>query len=378
MSKILLLLNDPKVREEFATILKLEGHETVADKDEIFNISIIKTENPDLAVIDTAKGDALIKNVIRQFPRLPVICWMFERNAHAAIELLHEGAIDCLNVPLRAAEVIGVVNHILGRPQTSKSGTKFILPYFTIWQYRKFFRIFLSFIFVMFLFKAVLGKKNISVFDIPHKNPTSVSLSADNIWVADWYTQSIYEYKLDKKLKLIDNYYFSNFGPLAIALDNKFLWSCGNDLVLRKHVIDEKLEVVNSYKLNEHSPSGLAVIGDYLWISDSSERKIFKYIIAQELTPIYSYDCSFAVPVGLSWDGSFIWIADAKENRVYVYAENLKALDLKRIYSLPEISGCQLASICPKGKWLYAVYAGDRGKLYKYKISSLKKKEIKQ
>lgn len=378
MSKIVLLLNDPKVNEEFETILRIEGHEIVSNKNEMPNLNIIKNENPDLAIIDTAKGDMLAKEAIRQFPHLPILCWMFERNAHTAVELLQAGAIDCLNSPVRAAEVIGVVNHVLGRPRASKSGTRFTLPYFTIWQYRKFLRVVLGIVFAVFLFKAIIGEKSISVFDMPHKNPTGIFLSGTSTWIADWYTQSIYEYKLDKKLKLINNYYFSNFGPLAIALDNKFIWSCGNDLVLRKHVIDDKLEVVNSYKLKEHSPSGIAVIGDYLWISDSSERTITKYIVAQDLTPLYTYDCSFSVPVGLSWDGDLIWIADAKESKVYVYKENFKNLDPKKVYDIPAVKGFALASIFPKGKWLYAVYSGNPGKLYKYKIKSLKQAEIKQ
>jgi len=78
MSRIILLLMSKKIKEEFVTVLKLEGHEVITGNDDISAISTVKNENPDVVIVDTVKGDMLTKELLRLFPKLYVICWMYD------------------------------------------------------------------------------------------------------------------------------------------------------------------------------------------------------------------------------------------------------------------------------------------------------------
>ncbi|MBN1621427.1 MAG: response regulator [Endomicrobiales bacterium] len=376
MSRVALILNQKRVSENVTTVLNVEGHEVVDAENESSAKSMISRENPDIAIVDSFNGDALLKDIRNAFPDLPIICWMQERNAHMAVELMHSGAIDCLCPPLRAAEVIGVLNHALGHSGGIKKGTRLLLPYYSIMKYKKIVYGVLGFLFLLFILRLYSISSRVKSYNLPHKNPTGIAWDGKNIWISDWYTQSIYKYSVGGSLKLSGNYYFSGFGPMALALSEKYLWSAGNDLELRQHIRNDRLEIVKTYHIKEHSPSGIVVVGDYLWLSDSTKNKIYQYLLSDKLSYINEFDCPLSYAVGLSWDGVYLWLADAKTNKLYKYRITDMGLEIKDIYELPPNPGAELAGICTAKKWIYLVYTGNPGRLFRYKLGSLKK--IKQ
>lgn len=371
MSQIALILTEKTVNDEIETILKLAGHKVLVADGELSGRNLIAREKPELLIIDNMCGLPIIEEFKKDFPKLAVVSWMKERDAKTAVTLMRSGVLDCLCPPLRAAEVVGVINHSLGQPEGGRKGTRLLLPYINLRKYKKQFQIGFAVTTVLTLAIMWLTRAKVIMSELPHNNPTTLVIEEKKMWVGDWYNQSIYSYRFEDDLEVAGNYYFANFGPLAIARSGDYLWSAGNDLKLRQHILNERLDVVQSFPLKEHAPSGMVIIEGYLWISDSSKKKVFRYLMGRTLSQVNIYDVDLSYPVGLSWDGTHIWLADAKTDKAYKYKRRGKKLDVQKVYQLPAGKKGDLAGIFPTKEWVYAVYSGGPAKLYKYRISHL-------
>jgi hypothetical protein len=373
MAKILLILNQKKVSSDISTILKLENHEVIEiDNETLFKTTIVR-ENPEIVLVDTFNGDALTKEIRKAFPEIAIICWMQERNARTAVDLMVSGATDCLCQPIRAAEVLGVINHALGRPAGIKKGTKFMLPYLALIKYKKYLKAAGALLFLFIAVKIGLSLIRAKEADIPVANPTSIISRGKNAWIGDWYTQSIYKFDLSKRMALVGNYYFSSFGPVALAMTDKHLWSVGNDLKLRQHMLNDRLEVVRTYNIKEHSPTGIEIIGDYVWIVDANRKKIYKYLLGNKLSFNAEFECHAQEPVGLGWDGRYLWVGDAKTRKLFAYVVTDIKIALREAYKLPEEPKGKLSGIYPKGGYIYAIYTGNPSKFFRHKIKKLQR-----
>jgi len=188
------------------------------------------------------------------------------------------------------------------------------------------------------------------------------------------YTQSIYRYeRIERDLQLTGTYYFGDYGPVGVARAGKYLWSAGNDLVLRRHSLSDNLEVSADFPFPEYTISGMAGAENVLWIADTYQRKLYKYAAGDVVSLMYTYQSPLFSLVGLCFDKDSLWMADAKTERVYVYKQSGRELKLSAIYQLPvlKVDG-QLAGIAREDKWLHVAYAGKDAQLVRYSIKDLK------
>jgi hypothetical protein len=378
MAKILLVIGLSKVRTDMSNMLRLQGHEVMTAEGEQSGRALASRDKPDLAIIDATEGNILLTIFKKEFPKLPCLCWIPERNPQVAVQLIKEGAIDCLCPPLRAADVLGVVDHFFGLSSGQNKGTILSIPVFNLWKYRKPLRVAAGVLAVAFLLLLFWPRDHTIRADLSYRNPTSITGDGTSLWISDWYTQSIYQYTYKDGIKLKKNYYFATYGPVAIATDGKFMWTCGNDLVLRKHVVSENMDLVGSYSLRDQTASGIVVLEDNLFIGDSVKKMIYHYSVTGYLSQITAYDCPVNDPVGLSFDGKYFWTADSKSDRIYVLEKTAGSMKVKNAYQLSQVPSSQIAGLYPEKKFVYVVYSGNPAKLIGYKINDLEEvKEVK-
>ncbi|MHB9155397.1 MAG: NHL repeat-containing protein [Endomicrobiales bacterium] len=370
MSNILLIVSNRTYVNELTGILNLQKHRVVVAEHGIPLGNYVQ-DSPDVIIMDAAYGQAMIDELRKVLPGKPVLCLLPDYNARFAVEMLRKGAYECLCPPLRKSDVIAVVNHAVRSYGFTRRDAK------TSWRSYLYAArtgiLVVATILLFFLFRG-LSAPDTMVIELPYANPTAVVSDGRELWISNWYTQSVYRYQEEKRgVNLTGTYYFSDFGPLTLTLHGGTLWSAGNDLVLRQHGMNESLDPLKDFKLNEHSPSGMAFVNGNLWVCDAYARKLFAYALADnELRLTGMYDCEFATPAGLFWDGERLWMGDAKNNKVYRFSLKMDKVSLEKTFRLPAVGSGFLSGLSVAGGKIYVVYADNPSRLYRYSLKSLK------
>ena len=218
MKNILVVMREPSVAENMRAILSQAGNRVTTLSDEASTRRAIEQNMPDALVLGADFGENFVAELHTMAPRLAIICWLGEYNARMAVELMKKGAFDCLNPPMRVQEVIAVVSHSLDITRMSMLR---LLPVY--WAFGKTRKILMSVIAVAVLFlgaRLFIDYRTPLSMRLPYQDPTSVVCEGNNVWVSNWYTQSIYKYRVQGgAFVLLNTYYFSDFGPLALAWD---------------------------------------------------------------------------------------------------------------------------------------------------------------
>lgn len=371
MCNVLLMLEKKENVRELSAILAAEKHKVIAGEKGIA-IRGYTQDNPEVIIVDSIFGNAMIDDIRKAIPYKPIICLLPEYDARLAVDLLKAGAFDCIYPPLRRGGVNIVVNHAIRayglrreegvRPTRLK---KFVTNKRTA-------SAAMALLLAALAVSLLLPKPPCKV-DLPYNDPTSIVYDDGAVWIGNWYTQSIYRYKEnDCKLDLRRTYYFSDFGPLAVARLDNYIWTAGTDFILRQHIINENLDVIRSFKLKDVNPSGMAFIGNNLWVCDSDTKKIHQYYVGSDIMLVNSYNSGLSAPVGLYWDGQFIWIADAAGNKLYLFKQKMDNLELAKIYRLPRQTNGVLAGLCIKKNTVILIYAGNPSYVTSVRKSGLK------
>jgi hypothetical protein len=209
-------------------------------------------------------------------------------------------------------------------------------------------------------------------FALPYNNPTSIVSDGHNVWIGNWYTQTVYRYvHTIKQLQLVNNGYFSDFGPMALTQYENALWSIGNDLALRQHRINDQLDVIRKYQINEHTPCGIVIVANSLWLCDATSKKVYQYAVSDTLSAVRSFDCPVVVPAGMAWDGEYLWIAEAGANKLYLFKPGMRRLVPGNVYQIPKPPAGTLSGIYWCKKRLYTLFAGNPSRVHIYKRGEL-------
>ena len=111
--KIFILIPGQADRFELKRVLGRAGYEVVVGKPDEPVSEQITLVNPDVSIIDQALVEDEGEQLQKYFPDKPIIAWTTKRDARAAVTLIAGGAFDCINPPVRPAEVLGVIEHAL-------------------------------------------------------------------------------------------------------------------------------------------------------------------------------------------------------------------------------------------------------------------------
>jgi hypothetical protein len=370
MSTILLMMNDKTKLGEITKILTVDDHKViVAEKG--LSIRGFVNDNPDTVMIDAVYGAAMIEETKKGLPNKPIICVLPSYDARLALEMMKAGAFDCIYPPFRKSGVIPVVEHAVGKSGPPKAGAG---PKPITWKTHKKFFYAGGVVLACLLLAAVLFKPAKPMkFDLPYNDPTAIVCDAGEMWISNWYTQSIYRYKATEDgLELKKSFYFSDFGPTALAKYDNYIWSLGNDLTLRQHMLNDNLDVVRTYKLTGHTPTGMVFINNNLWICDSAAKKFFQFIISNGLVLVNTYETGLQSPVGICWDGSSIWTVDAATNKLYRFRQKMDTLELVQIYRLSKTATGSISGLCVVGKTAIFIYTDTPSYVIKRRLSELK------
>ena len=367
MSTILLMVNNKTMLGELTKLLALGNHKVIiAEKG--LSIRGFVNDNPDAVMIDALYGTAMVEETKKGLPNKPIICVLPSYDARLAIDMLKAGAFDCVYPPLRISGVMPVLEHATGKtgqPRAAKPVS---------WKtHKKYFYAGAALLGII-LIAALLsrpGKPN--KFELPYNDPTGVVCDAGELWISNWYTQSIYRYKSSEDgVELKKTFYFSDFGPIAVAKYDNFIWSVGNDHTLRQHMINDNLDVVRSYKFEGYTPSGIAFINNNLWICDAVSKKLFQFVISNGPVQVNSYQTGLQSPVGLCWDGASIWTVDAAANKLYRYKLKMETLELAQIYRLPKTASGMISGLCITGKTAVFIYTDTPAYVTRHRLGEFK------
>ena len=127
MKKILIIEDEPNIRELILYNLKTNGYDGIAAEDGIMGITMVHREKPDLILLDIMlpEEDGLqILKKLRAAPetrRLPVILLTAKNSEFDRVIGLDNGADDFISKPFSMLELIARIRAVLRRSQPAQS-----------------------------------------------------------------------------------------------------------------------------------------------------------------------------------------------------------------------------------------------------------------
>jgi len=221
----------------------------------------------------------------------------------------------------------------------------------------------------------MLARPSAARISLPYAHATSIVLSGKNAWIASWYTQTVYQYLVDKdKLNLVNSSYFADYGPMALASHDNALWTAGNDFILRQHAQNKNLDVINKFQLPKYTLSGMSFADNSLWLCGPLAGDICQYSIGQSVSPLNTYKTGVTNQVGPCWDGETMYVADTGNNTLCAFKKNgFGGLALMQRYAIPPAGTGTLSAIAAAGGKLFLLYDGDPSCVVVASIDTLRK-----
>jgi len=374
MNKILLIISDAKRRAEISKIL-VEGNYEVSSNAFADNPSeLMKTFDPMLVMLDGHLMENVGAKLRQAYPQKPLVAWMSERDAKLAVDIINMGALDCLCPPVSFGEIHGVIRHILNKTVTKDAPVP--LPKRDYRPLLQKIAIGVGLLSVIALFMLISGHQssNSKTYPLTYQNPTGVFWYKNRLWTSDWYTQSVYQYKIGgSALKLLKIYSFPEYNANAVAVIKDMLWVSGTDGYIRTYsIVDNVPTIVNTFKAPGFSPTGLCLQGQYLWSTDAETNKIYQHSLNSPDDILATYDYPGAMPVGLFWDGKKFWSADGKANKVYRHSSPEAKFEIEASFALAPEGGGVVAGMSGDDNNLWLIYTSQPARVLRYPFTKLK------
>src|ERR671929_1752009 len=125
---ILIVDDEPDIREAVAGILDDEGHGTRTARDSEEALAAIALRRPSLLFLDIwlqgsrLDGLQLLDNVKEQHPELPVVMISGHGNIETAVSAIKRGAYDFIEKPFKADRLVLVANRALENSRLRREG----------------------------------------------------------------------------------------------------------------------------------------------------------------------------------------------------------------------------------------------------------------
>ncbi|MBI3552184.1 MAG: hypothetical protein HY077_06675 [Elusimicrobia bacterium] len=317
MAAIGLLCGDASDRETLALISGEAGHQVrgVARLPEA--VELLRESRPRLMlIVDSPQSDAeaLLREILRVAPLMPVVVALTERDATRAVRLMRTGAAEVVAPPwtrealsaclAKASRLPGTAYSVARMPRRPSAAVYFFA--------------------VLAFFAAAFGTLSLQRqqrqrqealarkdhWDLPTRHPAGMAFDAGRLWVADWYTQSLYSH--DPATLVLDRIvHFTDETPVALAFGADAVWTVSASGRIDRRMKDDKLTPVQTYLDAAPNTLGMAFDGLYVWTCDSRQHKIHKHLLDADLSTVASYKYPGSSPAALVWDGRSLWSLDA-------------------------------------------------------------------
>ncbi|MDD5656392.1 MAG: hypothetical protein PHF00_03960 [Elusimicrobia bacterium] len=344
MGSIGLLASDELDRRSLTLLAAEAGHAAWASATLPDAVEALRERGPKAVVVVDGPGQdaaAAVREVLRAAPLIPVVVALKRRDANRAVALLRLGAAEVVAPPWSRETLRAVLAKAL-RCQ----GTAFSVVYAPPRRVWPFYLLAVAVFFAAAFGVLALQRRERlareallvkSFWDLPYKHPAGLAFDGRSLWVADWFSQSLYEHA-PEDISIRRIVHFTDQTPISVAFAMDAIWSATAAGRIVRHMRDRQLSAVQSYPDAAPHTAGFAYDGLYVWTSDPARRLLVKRLTDAELSPVASSRYPGGAPQALAYASGSLWSLDSV-NRELV-RHNLERPDepTGRV-ALPEYSG---------------------------------------
>jgi CheY-like chemotaxis protein/fructose-specific component phosphotransferase system IIB-like protein len=417
MAKILLIDDEPGIRQIIARILEPHGYAVAIAEDGSQGIEQCRKERFDLVLSDIRPPDMDANEILAGIkalrPDLPVIILAGFGDVDSVQGLLAQGAVNYITKPFKVNDLFQMVEKALRQPAPASvpvlpstpppapapspvaSSAPPPAPRETVpaaidaapapsqnLSLKK-CRRFPLFIVGTLALAVVAGAgifwgmkgqqgKGGTAYAIIEGNPSGLACDGKKVWIADWVAGTVSPYAENKAFTKVKEYTVPGVEPSGLAFQGAQLWvSHGFGHKLYRYTIGAELTAGASFDSPGPSPSGLFFDGIFLWVLDFQQAKIYKLAPAS-LTIVSSYDSPAANPCSIFMNGKDCYIADAATNRIFkVNPDNFV---IRGVYAIggQENRKEHLSAVGYDGEYLWVCYDAT-AQIYRCRLKDLKK-----
>ncbi len=327
MISIALLSSSEEKRREISLLLGEIGV-LVYGVDNLAGLKeIIGSQNPRLIMVleENSSFEEIVRETISLFPQKPVISILSSRDAQRAVKLMLLGSEEVLSFPLGKEQLRAALNRAGKLPVVSLSlvppaslrGLYFYAFFFTAllalgltgWIIHKHAET---------LREAQLSQRNSWV--LPYFYPSALAFDGENAWVADWFSQSLYEHSTGSwAVKRV--IHFPNEMPVSIAVTPNAIWTVDASGKIVRRLKNLSLTPVESYNQVPET-TAIAFDGLYLWTYNSATKRLSKRLTDSRLSEVASYPYPGTQATALVFIHNSLWSLDGPDREILLHDIN--------------------------------------------------------
>lgn len=342
MSAIGVLAAETEDREELSLLLGELGHRVdgAARLDQAVE-SAREGRSRAFLVVDGGGADAevLTRELVRAYPLMPVVVALKTRDASRAVALMRAGAFEVVAPPWTREDLKASVSKSMRFSGTALTPVRLAPRRRSAAWYG---------LAVGLFFAAALGAASlrhaerlrqaaaarVDSWDLPVSHPAGLAFDGKDVWVVDWFSQSLYEHSR-ADAKVLGLRHLTAETPVAATFATDAVWTATADGTVVRRMKNDKLTPLERFPNAAPGAAGIAFDGLYLWTLDAHAKVLRKHLLDSTLTVLATYRVAGLKPVALVWDGDALWTLDAGDRL-------LRRLDLEHpdrfvaAISLPE------------------------------------------
>ena len=156
----------------------------------------------------------------------------------------------------------------------------------------------------------------LKVVKTPGPCPTGLAVDGQNLWIADIYTDKIYQINPESGL-VLKSFDSPGHHPEGLAWDGKYLWHIDSGEKSMYRIDPETGRALSILESNCSHPRDLAWDGEYVWVIDHKQDILLK-ISPEDGMMVQVFPSPAREPAGLTFDGKYLWVTDRSEDRIYL------------------------------------------------------------
>ncbi len=288
---------------------------------------IIGSQKPRLilAVEEDASFDEVLRETLSLFPGNPVIAVLKSRDANRAVKLMLLGSEEVLSLPLSREHLRAALNRAGKLPTASLS----LIPPASLrglYFYAFFFLALGAFGLTGWMIhrhKETLKAERLArnnFWVLPYFYPSALAFDGHHAWVADWFSQSLYEH-IPGSWEVKRVIHFPNEMPVSIAVTPNAIWTVDASGKIVRRLKDLNLTPVERYDQVPQT-TAIAFDGLYLWTYNQATKRLSKRLTDAKLSEVASYPYPGSQATALVFARHSLWSLDAPNREIILHDIN--------------------------------------------------------